>query len=312
MSRFTRGLLSTLVGAMLWGFSGACAQYLYAHSDIEPLFLTVVRMLGAGVLFLAYFAARHRDALRDLAHDRESLRSLTIFGCLGLYLCQVTYTIVVSYTNAGTATVLQSSSVVLVMLVTCVAARRLPRARELAGLACALVATVLIATGGDLGTLHIPAAGLAWGIANAVSVTFYIMYPKRLFSQWGAFFVTGLGMLIGGVMALVVWLGAGAVFGATGGAAGVALTIPALDGGCLLALAGIVILGTAAAFGLYLNGVSIVGGMRGSLLGTMEPVSATLFSALALGTTFLWSDWVGLVLMMATTALVATGGKTEE
>ena len=55
--------------------------------------------------------------------------------------------------NAGTATVLQMLSTVFVMLFTCVMGRHLPKGNEFAGLICAFVATVLIATQGDLGTL---------------------------------------------------------------------------------------------------------------------------------------------------------------
>ena len=67
---------------------------------------------------------------------------------------------------------------------------------------------------------------------------------------------------------------------------------------------------TFAAFALYLHGVSIVGSVQGSLLGAIEPVSATAFSALWLGTAFSGADWVGFVLMMAMIFLV-TAEKPE-
>ena len=56
----------------------------------------------------------------------------------------------------------------------------------------------------------------------------------------------------------------------------------------------------------------MVGPVQGSQLGAIEPVSATVCSALIMGTTFLAADWVGLVLMVATIIIVAAGsGKTE-
>ena len=45
--RHLRGVLCALTGAGLWGFSGACAQFLLANYDITPSFITAVRMLGA-------------------------------------------------------------------------------------------------------------------------------------------------------------------------------------------------------------------------------------------------------------------------
>ena len=308
MNRFAGGIIATIVGASLWGLSGVFAQYLYAHYEITALFVTAVRMVCSGVLFLLYFLWRRRDLLRQILHDRESMRQLLIFGWGGLYTCQLTYTVVVGFTNAGTATVLQSSSVVFVMLATCLIARRLPHAREVAGLVCAFGAAVLIATKGDLTTLQIPLPGLIWGILNALSVTFYIMYPRRLFERWGSLPITGLGLFIGGILALIVWAAAGLLYSSTGGALGASSAIPAfgLDG--IACLAGIAIVGTLVAFSLYLYGVSVVGGLTGSLLGTMEPLSANVLAVFWLNTPFTWADWVGLALMLVTTVLVSLGG----
>ena len=44
-------IIAALVGGAMWGFSGTCAQYLYQHYEIDPLFITWVRMLGSGILF---------------------------------------------------------------------------------------------------------------------------------------------------------------------------------------------------------------------------------------------------------------------
>lgn len=308
MNRFARGIVATIVGASLWGLSGVFAQYLYAHYEITALFVTAVRTVSAGLVFLLYFLWRRRDLLRELLGDRASVRQLLVFGCCGLYTCQLTYIVAVGFTNAGTATVMQSSSVVFVMLATCLIGRRLPHAREVAGLVCAFAAAVLIATKGDLGTLQIPVPGLVWGILNALSVTFYIMYPHRLFERWGSLPITGLGLLVGGVLALVVWLAAGALWGATDGALGVSAAVPAFGWDGVACLAGIAVVGTLMAFSLYLHGVSIVGGLTGSLLGTMEPLSANVLAVLWLNTPFTWADWVGLALMLVTTALVSLGG----
>lgn len=303
-NRFARGIVCALVGASLWGFSGACTQFLLVNYDISPTFITTARMLGAGVLFLCLLAIRQRETLAAMARDRRTVGSLIVFGAGGLYLCQVTYAVVIGYTNAGTATVLQSTGIVFIMLFTCLFTRTAPRVREFVGLVAALVATWLIATQGNPGTLSLPSLGLVWGLANGLSVALYIMYPKRLFAQWGSLPVTGIGMFIGGVMALVVWL--------AGGVVGQPPVLPALDAVGLLVLGVIAVVGTFAAFALYLHGVSIVGSVKGSLLGAIEPVSATAFSALWLGTAFSGADWVGFVLMIAMIFLVMAQKSAEE
>ncbi len=301
--RFWRGVVAALVGGAMWGFSGTCAQYLYQHYEIDPLFITWVRMLGSGILFLILLAFTQRGKLRAIAGDRWELGRLALFGIAGLFLCQFTYTTSVNATNAGTATVLQSLNTVFILAATCLMMRRAPRAMELGGLALALVATWLIATKGNLTALMIPPAGLAWGLINAASCTFYIMYPKHLFARWGSLPVTGIGMLIGGIVAVAIW-GLGGLWGA-------APVVPELGLDGVLVLAAIVVVGTLAAFGLYLHGVSIVGSVKGGLLGTTEPASAMVFAALWLGTMFAWADWIGLVLMVAMIFLVTLSGSKE-
>lgn len=301
--RFWRGVVAALIGGAMWGFSGTCAQYLYQHYEIDPLFITWVRMLGSGILFLILLASTQRGKLRAIAGDNRELGRLALFGIAGLFLCQFTYTTSVNATNAGTATVLQSLNTVFILAATCLMMRRAPRAMELGGLALALVATWLIATKGNLTALMIPPAGLAWGLINAASCTFYIMYPKHLFARWGSLPVTGIGMLIGGIAAVAIW-GLGGLWGAPP-------VVPQLGLDGVLVLAAIVVVGTLAAFGLYLHGVSIVGSVKGGLLGTTEPASAMVFAALWLGTMFTWADWIGLVLMMAMIFLVTLSGSKE-
>lgn len=301
--RFWRGVVAALIGGAMWGFSGTCAQYLYQHYEIDPLFITWVRMLGSGILFLILLAFTQRGKLRAIAGDNRELGRLALFGIAGLFLCQFTYTTSVNATNAGTATVLQSLNTVFILAATCLMMRRAPRAMELGGLALALVATWLIATKGNLTALMIPPAGLAWGLINAASCTFYIMYPKHLFARWGSLPVTGIGMLIGGIAAVAIW-GLGGLWGAPP-------VVPQLGLDGVLVLAAIVVVGTLAAFGLYLHGVSIVGSVKGGLLGTTEPASAMVFAALWLGTMFTWADWIGLVLMMAMIFLVTLSGSKE-
>jgi drug/metabolite transporter (DMT)-like permease len=66
-----------------------------------------------------------------------------------------------------------------------------------------------------------------------------------------------------------------------------------------------ILVGTFGAYGLFLHGISVVGAVAGNMLGAAEPVSATVISALWLGTAFSWADWTGLALMVATILLIA-------
>lgn len=306
------GIASALAGAVLWGFSGTCSQFLLEQYAISVLFVAVARMLGAGAIFLVVILLRHRTTLRAMLRDRWTRRHLVLLGVAGLYLCQVTYLIAISYTNAGTATVLQSLNIVMIMLFTCVTVRRLPRVAELVGLLLAFMATLLIATQGDLGHLSMSPVALFWGLATAVAAAAYSLLPVALCKRWNSFTVVGMGMVFGGLAAAVIWLLAFLVPGidavaSAGNALGTAL-IPQLDALGVGALVIVTVVGTFLAFYLYLSGIALVGAVQGSQLGAIEPVSASVCSVLLVGTAFSVPDWVGLILMVGTILLVATGG----
>jgi len=305
VGRFARGIIITLLGAALWGFSGTCSQYLFQHYAIAPLLVTVIRMLGAAAAFLVTILVTEREKVAAILRDAPTRRSLVVFGCLGLFLVQVTYVVTVSLTNAGTATVLQALNIVFCMLAAFVTERRGPRTAELLAFAAAFTATVLVATGGNLSSISISTEGLAWGLATAAAAAVYITYPKRMFARWGSFPITGLGMLIGGLTALVAWLVSPALPPSLAVVLGAGEAFPAMGIDGWLALAAFTFVGTFLAFGLYLHGISIVGGMRGSMLGTIEPVSAMVISSAWLETSFVPADWLALVLMVATVFLVS-------
>lgn len=300
--RLAIGVLCTLAGAIAWGVSGTCIQFLFASTTIDPLLLTTIRLLGAGLVFLAVLLVRYRDELRAILTDRWSLSRLAIFGTCGLLLNSVLYATTVSYTNAGTATVLQSLNIVIVLVIACLRERRAPRRLEGIALACALAATVLIATHGDFGSIKLPVVGLLFGFGTAAAAAFYTMYPKALFSRWGSLAVTGLGMLAGGTVGLVLCVANGTIPN----------HLPALSAGSVGVLAIAVLVGTFGAYRLYLHGISIVGPLLGNMLGAAEPVSATVIAALWLGTVFSGADWLGLVLMVATIALVALQTRVQK
>ncbi len=304
MNRFAIGVICALLGALCWGFSGTCAQFLNTSYDISPLFIVLVRNIGASVLFGAMLLVRYRREAVAIVRDRASWPPLLLFSIVGVLMCQTTYIITIAYTNAGTATVLQSLNVVIVLGYVCLRARRLPRLFEWLGVVLALVATVLIATGGDVSSLSIPLAGLLFGLVEAIAVTFYVLAPKPLFERWPSMAVTSIGMLVSTVGIIVIWC-AGCALSPLVPEIAWLFSVPELDAAGVAALAAMGFVGTFAAFALYLYGVSIVGGVNGSLLGSAEPLAASVLAVLWLGTVFSWADWVGLVLMVGTIFLVA-------
>ena len=290
-SHLLRGSLCTTLGGVCWGFSGTCGQYLFSRFDVSTLWLTCLRLLAGGVIMLALAAVRHRRELREIWRCPGDAAMLVAYGLFGLMMCQYAYMTSISYSNAGTTTVLQTLSLVIIMLLTCLRLRRRPNRVETIALLLALFGTFLLATGGDPAHMVLSPQGLFWGLATAVAATVYTLLPRRLLSRWNREVVNGWAMLIGGV---VLNLGARSwTF---------QVDLP-LRG--WLAVCAIVVFGTVLSFTLFMQGIRDVGPVKSSMLASTEPVSATVFSAVWLGTAFSTVDLLGFVAIIATIFLLA-------
>lgn len=302
------GIAFTLLGGALWGISGTSVQFLTTAGGAPPALVTLMRVLLGGGLFFTFLLARQQAAVRGMFADGRSAVGIVLFA-LALYGNQLCYAQTVQITNAGTATVLQMLGSVFVMLFVCVTARKLPHVKEFIGLVIAIFATVLIATQGDVRTLDIDPGGLAWGIATGLTTAFYILVPKRfgLFERFGSVPVVGTGMFLGTLFAVPVY----AVQG--GSLAQVEMVLGAFGPfEWLVFMGGLVVVGTIGGYGFYLHGVSIVGSVKGSLLGAIEPVSATTVAALWLGTAFTGYDIAGMLLMCVMVVFVTTDEKPDD
>ena len=246
-SKTARGIFFTLAGGTMWGFSGTCGQYLFTYKNLDSAWVTVTRMICAGIILLVLAFIKQRKEMKEIMQDKRDRRQLFIFSIFGLMFCQYSYMTAISHSNAGTATVLQYLGPVLIMIVSCFMAKKLPSGS-------------------------------------------YTMLPEKIIGRWGSTVVTGYGMLIGGIFlffATRYWT--------------VRVTF---DLGTVLGLAAIVLIGTALSFTLYLQGVSDIGSVKASMLACIEPVSATVISALWLGTDFTVMDFAGLAAIITTVLLL--------
>ncbi len=275
------GVIATLIGGFFWGFSGTSASLLFSHYQVDTFWLLSVRQIFAGLLFMAVVLVRDRDRLIRLWTTPAHIREQLLFTIFGLLLNQFGYLMAVRLTNAGTATVLQCLQLVIIMIVTCLRRHRSPRRRELAGLVLALLGTFLIATGGNISQLSISPAGLAVGLLAALGAALTALIPTTVLPEYGSSVVTGSAMVVAGIFSCACiqpWNNP-----------------PALDASGIGALAIFIVVGSFLSYFLYMQGVKDLGGMRASMLGTIEPVSAAVTSALLLGTVFAPTDIVGFV-----------------
>ena len=232
MSKQLKGSLMILVAGIAWGFSGVSGQYLMTHG-INVNLLTSLRLIIAGILLTASVFFRQSDKLVSALKDKKTLVSIALFALFGLVLNQYAYLSAIQHTNAGTATVLQYVTPVLILTFVCAKNRRFPMVSELVAIIMAIAGTFIIATHGQVTELAITPIGLFWGLFSAVTYALYILLPAKAIEKWGSLIVIGLGMLLGGLVfpiAIQAWK----------------YKLP-LTGENLLALFGLVFIGTVFA-----------------------------------------------------------------
>ena len=284
-----RGALLTLLGGMLWGFSGTCGQFLLQTKGLTSEFIVPIRLTAAGLALLLVCAVREGRRIFDVF--KKDARDIVIFGVLGMSMCQYTYFSAIGASNAGTATVLQYTGPVLILVFMSLRSRRLPRPAEVLAIALALAGTFLLATHGNPGTMVLSTKALFWGMLSAVALAVYTVQPGRLLERYGSAVVTAWGMLIGGALLMAVFRP-------------FAMEV-ALDAQAVAAMIVIILVGTVAAFSAYMEGVRCVGPKKGSLYASIEPVSAAVFSALLMGARFTGMDLLGFACILSTIFLLA-------
>lgn len=285
-----KGSIMTVVGAVCWGFSGCCGQFLFETRGVQAPWLVTLRLVAAGIfLIINGFIINGKDNLR-IFYGKRDRRHLAAFGLAGITFCQFSYFMAVQSSNAGTATVLQYLSPVLILLWVCFKGRRFPAKAELFAIALSLAGVFLVGTHGNPHSLQLTPEGLFWGLLAAVAAMVYTVLPGTLVNRYGICQVLGYGMFMGGLVlgifvrpweAEVIW-----------------------DGATWGALFGVIFVGTALAFGLYLKGVSLIGPLKGSLFSGMEPVSSIAISVFWLGTAFSPIDFLGFALILGAVGIL--------
>ena len=149
------GILITLIGGSLWGLSGACGQFLFSEKEACSDWLVPIRLILAGLLLTIFYLVRQPSLSKEVWSHKKSAFMLICYGILGMMLCQYSYFRAIEYSNAGTATILQYLSPVLIMITMCVWEKRLPGIIDVIAVFLALAGIFLLATHGNVQQLVI-------------------------------------------------------------------------------------------------------------------------------------------------------------
>ena len=290
MSRHTYGVALVLFAALIWGLGGICGQFLFNSRGVTSWWLISIRMLFGGVVFLGYDLLINRTDIFEILKKRT--KDLLIFAFTGLLFAQLFFYWCVELCNAATATVIQYSAPVLIMIWTVYKSGRAPSLKEILGVVGAFTGIFLIATHGRLDSLAISPKALIVGIISAIGYAVYSVKPVDLLKEYKTITVVGWGHILPGLVlcaGIQPWN-----------------NIPGTwDLKAYLALSILLIFATVVTFACFLHGLSIIGPLKASLLSCAEPLSAIVFVVTILDTKLVFMDYVGMLFIIGTVLMLS-------
>lgn len=285
------GIILTLLGATLWGVSGTSVQFIGNFRNMNLEWLLTMRLITAGLLTVLYGWIRQGNAIFNVFRNWRDTLGLVIFGVFGMALCQYTYFRSIVIAGAGIATVLQYLAPSMIIIYLLVRYGKRPSTGEIISVILALVGTICLMGNNGFSFESFRSDVLFWGLLSAVGVAVYSVSPVRLLATYGTIPIVGFGMLLSGLVAAVLFQQPH--------------SYATWDVWTVVGCFNVVFLGTIVSFNAYLEGVKRIGAVSGSILSSIEPISAAFFGWALLGNQFNLVGILGMAMIIATVIIIA-------
>ena len=285
------GIILTLLGATLWGVSGTSVQFIGNFRNMNLEWLLTMRLITAGLLTVLYGWIRQGNAIFNVFRNWRDTLGLVIFGVFGMALCQYTYFRSIVIAGAGIATVLQYLAPSMIIIYLLVRYGKRPSRGEIISVILALAGTICLMGNNGFSFESFRSDVLFWGLLSAVGVAAYSVSPVRLLATYGTIPIVGFGMLLSGLVAAVLFQQPH--------------SYATWDVWTVVGCFNVVFLGTIVSFNAYLEGVKRIGAVSGSILSSIEPISAAFFGWALLGNQFNWVGILGMAMIIATVIIIA-------
>ena len=285
------GMGLAIMGALFWGLSGTSVQFLENAKHLNVEWLLEVRLLLAGLLTILLAYMRDGRRIFDIFKNPKDFGKLLIFGLLGIALAQYSYFQAIAISGVGVATVLQSVAPTLLIIYLFLRYFKKPTPAEFCCVLLALTGTICIVSQEGLDISTINGDALFWGLISAASICVYTLQPIELLKKYSTTSIVGFAMFICGILSLAMFqqIDSEAIW----------------DGMTWVGLFTIIILGTVVSFNAYIEGVRRIGAVQGSILSSLEPISAALFGWALLGNEFTLVGIFGMICIIATVFIIA-------
>ena len=290
------GIILTLLGATLWGVSGTSVQFVGNFRNMNLEWLLTMRLITAGLLTVLYGWIRQGNAIFNVFRNWRDTLGLIIFGVFGMALCQYTYFRSIVIAGAGIATVLQYLAPSMIIIYLLVRYGKQPSTGEIISVILALAGTICLMGNNGFSFESFRSDVLFWGLLSAVGVAVYSVSPVRLLATYGTIPIVGFGMLLSGLVAAALFQQPH--------------SYATWDVWTVVGCFNVVFLGTIVSFNAYLEGVKRIGAVSGSILSSIEPISAAFFGWALLDNQFSALGLIGMAMIIATVIIIALEKRT--
>ena len=290
------GIILTLLGATLWGVSGTSVQFVGNFRNMNLEWLLTMRLITAGLLTVLYGWIRQGNTIFNVFRNWRDTLGLIIFGVFGMALCQYTYFRSIVIAGAGIATVLQYLAPSMIIIYLLVRYGKRPSTGEIISVILALAGTICLMGNNGFSFESFRSDVLFWGLLSAVGVAVYSVSPVRLLATYGTIPIVGFGMLLSGLVAAVLFQQPH--------------SYATWDVWTVVGCFNVVFLGTIVSFNAYLEGVKRIGAVSGSILSSIEPISAAFFGWALLDNQFSALGLIGMAMIIATVIIIALEKRT--
>lgn len=263
-SHIFKGTVYAILAGVLWAFSGVFGQIFFEQYDGNALWITTFRLTIAGLILLTISLIQKPSAFLSIWKDKKNYALLFGYAIFGVLMVQLTFYACVQEAGVATATVLQFTSPIFLLVYLTIFRRQKPNLKSLVLVIFAMIGIFFLTTHGNISAMTLSPLALSLGMLSAIAVVSYSLISKRLLHTYDVMNVTGWGMLIAGlVMNCVhpVWQ----------------FDFRITPDSLLLAL-GVAVIGTAIAFMFNMSAIKYVSPIVAEVCAAMEPILAAVFS----------------------------------
>ena len=282
----------------LWNSIGYCLgslqdhwSILFSHYSVETGWITSMRLLVGGLTLLTLAVIQDPSGFWKLWQEPRYLPRFCAYTILGLFSVQFFFYLSIQYSNAATATILQFTAPIFILLYTALWKKHPVSKKSILYVVLTMLGVTLLVSEGDLSQLSISPMALVAGLLSALGILFNTTLPTHFMNRFGSLYTLGWGFLVAGIFSNFL----SPVWKLTFQVDAVSLSISAI----------IAFFGTAFAFWILLQALKLVSPLVISVVGASEPLASILLSLAFLSLEPHWSLFLASVLILPSMILLS-------